>query len=67
MNCKYFALHDECRHCWILNEKKGSDMDCPRPDINHFKAVEWWKENRSDNMIDFFDTNLKYKTTEENT
>jgi hypothetical protein len=55
MKCKYFILTGRCKHCPALQEKKGEDMECPKPNELCFKVHEWWKDNRGDNMIEFFD------------
>ena len=55
MKCKYFQLTGRCRHCPALQEKKGEEMECPKPCVLYFKFYEWLQENRGENMVEFFE------------
>ena len=55
MKCKYFQLTGRCRHCLTLQEKKGEEMECPKPESQFFKVYDWWQENRNGNMVAYFE------------
>lgn len=50
MKCKYFIMHKACVSC----EAKQNN-ECPKPETKYFKSNEWWEENRTDDMISYFE------------